>query len=177
MSTLILYTSKTGVTKDVALLIEKQLIDQGIAVLTMDIKSYPLLSMDPFDTVVFGAPMYMGHYPKPIRKFIYKHLVNLTTKNLFMFLVGIDSQMDIDKYLAHSFPKQFINHLNTPVHVGGEVRKEKMPLLKRYVFDQVIKDSVFLNTDNIELNQANITAFINQVKMSLREEEGEYDCH
>jgi len=167
MATLIIYTTKTNATKDISHLIFHGLKDYENPIIIKNVKEVSAINLEDFQTIIIGAPMYMGYYPKKMREFIGKYLEILKKKSLFMFLVGIDPKLDVSKFLKQSFPQTFIKHLKMSIHVGGEVREENLTLFKRYVLKQVIKESKNIDASNIGFNKQNINRLITEVKASL----------
>ncbi len=170
MATLIVYTTKTNATKDISHLIFQGLKDYETSIITKNINDISTINLEDFQTIIIGAPMYMGYYPKKMRKFIGKYLEVLKKKSLFMFLVGIDPKLDVSKFLKQSFPETFINHLKMSIHVGGEIREDNLSLFKRYVLKQVIKESSNIDSHNISFNKHNINKLITEIKASIEVE-------
>ncbi len=132
--TLILYTSKSGVTRDIAQTIKSHLNGKSTVVNLKDFDESVLFSCQ---SIVLGAPIYMGYIRKPMRRFVIKHLETLLKKDVYLFIVGVDTDIDLDKYLAMSYPKEIIAHAKLKKHLGGEFRAESRALFSRFIMQRI----------------------------------------
>jgi menaquinone-dependent protoporphyrinogen oxidase len=85
-SILVTYASRYGSTEEVAKAIAGTLSEHGFVV---DCK--PMLnvsSLDAYQAVVFGAPLYIGRWPKDAQKFLTHHQDALRDRPLAIFALG-----------------------------------------------------------------------------------------
>ena len=158
--TLILYTTKSGVTKDIAYQINKHLTTEATIMSLKDLDDDVFFSCD---TIVLGAPIYMGYIRKPMRKFVIKHMDILLQKNVFLYVVGVDTHIDLDKYLSMSYPQALLLHARLIKHLGGEFRAENQSLLSRFIVNKIKEEfskerelEEKINIDMIKIFASNI---------------------
>lgn len=153
---LILYTSKSGVTKDIAHQIETHL-NHNCTI--FDLKDLDETILSSCNTIILGAPIYMGYIRKPMRKFVFKHLNTLLKKSLFLYVIGVDTNIDLDKYLAMSYPQVLLQHARHIDHLGGEFRANNQSLLSRFIINKIKEE--FAKERDLEenINQDKIKDF------------------
>jgi len=160
MKTLILYASKTGVTKDIALMI-KDSCQTDITL--MDVEDCPANLLSQYELIVLGAPIYMGYVHRSMRKFVFKHLDFLITKRFFIFSVGADATIDLDKYLAMSYPKALLDATISTMYLGGEFRMESLNPIKRFITKQVSDELQKCGPSEVKIHTHNIKVFTQQL--------------
>ncbi len=83
---LVAYASKGGATAEIANWIGEALRGAGA---TVDVRPADnVLSLEGFDAVVVGCPLYMGKVLKPIPAFFSRHKTALTAKPVALFIAG-----------------------------------------------------------------------------------------
>ncbi|MFW5841719.1 MAG: flavodoxin domain-containing protein [Bacillota bacterium] len=136
MAKLLIYVSKTGVTESVANDILKG-TDESVDVFNL-YESAPK-SLDAYDTVIMGAPTYMGRAHKTMRKWVKTHRDTLKEKILYFYIVGADHETDVDAVLKASYPEDLIDCATRKSHCGGAFRFDRMSFLSRFIIKKVAK--------------------------------------
>ena len=94
---LVAYTTNSGSTEDVARLIAEELGKEGTLVAMLRLED--VTSLEPYSTVIIGAPMIMGWHRAAL-KFVKQHKDALSSKRVAYFLMAIsltqtdDTQVD-----------------------------------------------------------------------------------
>jgi menaquinone-dependent protoporphyrinogen oxidase len=83
---LIAYATKHGSTHEVAETIAGRLAEAGAETHTLPVQRVE--SLDEYDAVVLGAPMYMGRWHGDARAFLRRHREALATRPLAVFALG-----------------------------------------------------------------------------------------
>lgn len=132
MKTLILYYSKHGITKKVARLLNSQIVDSELSLVT-EFKG----DLSEFDDIYLGSPTYMGKLNKDFIKFIKTNREVLIEKPVKVFVVGMAPE---------AFPTLLENHFDKEQqekwmirHVGGGYNFNSMNFIERFVARKVGK--------------------------------------
>ncbi len=116
MKTLIVYFSKYGTTQECVNLLLKEL--------NGDVESCNIdngkISIDSFDTIIIGSPVYIGHVNKKITKFIANNKTRLMEKKLALFVSCLTPSYKKDFY-EDLFDKDIINHAICYESFGGKL--------------------------------------------------------
>jgi menaquinone-dependent protoporphyrinogen oxidase len=83
---LIAYTTKHGSTREVAAAIAETLQQRGLSVELVPAEEVE--SLDSYDAVVLGAPLYMGRWERNARRFLKRHQNALHAKPTAVFALG-----------------------------------------------------------------------------------------
>ncbi|HMA05523.1 MAG TPA: flavodoxin domain-containing protein [Methanomicrobiales archaeon] len=84
---LIAYTSRRGSTAEIAEAMGKELEAVGNSVQVTDMKN--VASIEGFQAVVIGTPIYLGKVEKPVHAFVARHREGLLAVPVAAFAVGI----------------------------------------------------------------------------------------
>jgi menaquinone-dependent protoporphyrinogen oxidase len=105
MTTLVAYASRHGATAEIAARIARQLADAGAAVELRDVDDVE--SLDEYETVVFGAPVYDQCWPPEANRFAAAYREELSKRSLWLFSVGSfgDTKPVIGR-LTHKEPRE-----------------------------------------------------------------------
>ncbi len=133
MSTIILYKSKYGTTKDCAKRIASGL-DHSSTV--KDISEVSDISE--YDIIVIGSPTYAGNMNKDVKNFCKNNLDVLLTKKIAIFTCGslIDKYMDVVKACI---PESLIHNAKVIDCFGGELQTDKMNFLEKKIVGMIGK--------------------------------------
>jgi menaquinone-dependent protoporphyrinogen oxidase len=85
-SVLVAYVTKYGSTQEVAEKIAATLRGQGLSVDVQPAKQ--MWGLEQYQAVVFGAPLYIGHWLKDAKRFLKKHQAALTEMPIAVFSLG-----------------------------------------------------------------------------------------
>ena len=136
MKTLILYYSKYGTTEKCAQSLADKL-EGGADV--VGYKERRNADIDKYDTVIIGAPVYMGMLKK-MKSFCEKNLSKLLTKKVGLFICHMDQEEPIDEKSKRYFPQELIDHATSIIGFGGAMDTEKMSKFDRYIYENVAKE-------------------------------------
>ena len=87
MQILVVYASRKGSTEEIALTIGKELENGGHQARVSHLKD--VSSLDGYDAVVMGAPVYTGHIDDDLRKFVERNKIGLKNIPVAAFAVGL----------------------------------------------------------------------------------------
>lgn len=107
MAVLVAYASRHGATEGIAARIAGRIADVGTAV---DLRQVDAVgSLDAYDAVVFGAPVYDQSWPPEADRFVDQHRDALAARRLWLFSVGSfgDTKRLIGP-LTHKEPKRIV---------------------------------------------------------------------
>ncbi len=164
MKILMLYGTKSNVTKDIARMIVS---DLDAAVTLHNLKRSLPHKIEAFDLIVIGSPIYMGYMIKSVRKFVLRNLSSLLNKPVALFIVGADKQLDMDKYLSMSLPEDLISHLWLKMHLGGEFRHDKHQILRRIIIKQVSEENAKSQSGAVNIDKEAVHQFSHHIKKEM----------
>lgn len=132
---LVAYTSLKGSTAEIAQAIGKELQSTGYSVEVVELKA--VSSLEGYNAVVIGAPLYMGKVAGDMGKFIKKHLDALEKMPVAAFTVGM-SPVGADPAVTEKALNIFQNALLPlePVSVtifAGKVDPEKLSFMQKWM--------------------------------------------
>ena len=124
MKTLILYDTKKGFTKGCAEKITRQVEDSYI----IEINSTEF-TLEDYDTILIGAPIYRGKIEKSVIKFIREKKGKLLDKKIGIFCAGMNKE---EFYLAvqNSLPPEIFYRAQI-VHCGGKIDYTKLSIIQK----------------------------------------------
>src|SRR5687767_12506959 len=86
MTVLVVYSSRHGATEGIAARIAARLAGSGT---TVDLRRVDeVADLDPYEAVVFGAPVYDQSWPPEADRFVSEHREALAARPLWLFSVG-----------------------------------------------------------------------------------------
>lgn len=125
MKTLILYETKKGYTLHCADFIKKNIENSEI----FDVRSDEY-NLDDYDTVLVGAPIYIGKIEKKTARFFFIHQQKLLKKRLGIFCAGMNKE-EFNKAVQESIPPNIFYHAEI-VHCGGKIEYKKLSLKEKF---------------------------------------------
>ena len=137
MKTLILYYSKYGTTQKCAQKLAESITGGADVV---DYKGRKSVNLDDYDTVIIGAPVYMGMLKK-MKGYCEANLDKLLTKKMGLFVCHMDDKTPMDDKIGGYFPQQLIDHATAIKGFGGAYDTENMGKFDRFIFEKVAKET------------------------------------
>ena len=156
---LITFATRYGSTKEVAEVIADKIRDRGIEAEISNI--IDISSLEGYDAVIIGSPIYMGKWLKEGLYFIQQFHESLKRVPVALFSVGItlkDRNEKNIKTAEKSFDAllPYINPVITGVF-AGKIDKSNMNFADRAILKLVkAEDGNFLNPDEISVWTANL---------------------
>jgi len=84
---LVAYASRKGSTAGIAQAVGKEQVSAGYTVDVAEMNA--VSSLEGYDAIVIGSPVYMGHIVKDVEKFVAQHRTRLAKLPVAAFAVGI----------------------------------------------------------------------------------------
>ncbi len=135
MKTLILYYSKYGTTEKCAKMLAEKI---GAAAETVGYKQRKNVDIAKYDTIIIGAPVYMGMLKK-MKSFSEANLSTLLTKKIGLFVCHMDVEKPMEEKIGGYFPQELIDHATQITGFGGAFDTDKMKKFDKFVFEKVAK--------------------------------------
>jgi menaquinone-dependent protoporphyrinogen oxidase len=140
---LVAYASKTGATAEIAGWIGEALRRTGH---TADIRpADDVLTLEGFDAVVVGGPLYMGRVLKPVPAFFSRHKAALAAKPVALFISGGSLGKDDPKADQHAQTVAEAAATGVPVAAvglfGGRYSPRGVPLIGRFLKNETGEDT------------------------------------
>ena len=148
-TTLLVYASKHGMTKDIVMDMARKLVNP---IHIYDCKAHTLLkesdgttvkvkspSLSDYGTIIIGTPMYMGLPMKEIKKFCIEHECALVHHELALFTCGIGTKEEDETYLRQHIPYTLFSRYPVYGHFGAEIREAAMNPLERFAMREFVK--------------------------------------
>lgn|GEM_PF-2001594 len=158
MKTLILYETRTGYTKECADTLHSNIKDSHIFDITS--KDY---SLNDFDTILVGAPIYIGEIEKKTSRFFHIHKLKLLNKKLGIFCAGMNKE-EFSMAVQNSLPPDVFYHAEI-VHCGGRIEYKKLTFREKLTLRRRlgIKKSENMSNEN------EVESFIEWVNSDMKE--------
>lgn len=107
-------------------------------------------SLDDFDQVIIGTPIYAGKPPAELRSFVDKHETKLLTKKLGLFGCGLnDEPSKIQQQLVGAFPEALRSHATITSWFGGRLILSDLSFPEKMIMRMMNKK---VDEDNLKLD-------------------------
>ena len=143
MKCLIIYATREGQARKVALKLAGHLTDRGVEVVTQDARKTFSLDLADFDHLVFGASMH-GGLEKEMRKFIENHATEIASRPRTFFLVLLSAatkDRTLREEWLHDAERKFREQVRVPFDniemVAGALRYSKYPLPLKWIMRRI----------------------------------------
>jgi menaquinone-dependent protoporphyrinogen oxidase len=134
-TTLIIYATKHGsVENAVKLLMEK--IEGKVTIINIMNEDPPKLNE--YENVILGGSIYVGKIQKRLSKYIEKHLSELLTKRIGLFICAAQEEEIREKELIESFPEKLFEHAVCKEIFGYEIHYEDMNFIEKKVVGSIL---------------------------------------
>jgi menaquinone-dependent protoporphyrinogen oxidase len=148
MKCLIVYATREGQTRKIALKLAEHLREHGVTVKTHDARESFSLDLRDFDHFVFGASMHAGGLEKEIRDFISNHEKEITSKSRLFFLVLLSAATK-DRSLREKWlqdaKRKFKEQIPVPFEelemVAGALRYSKYSLPLKWIMKRIAEQA------------------------------------
>lgn len=159
MKTLIVYATKHGFTKECAIKLSKKL-DGDFDILNL--KENKISTIEQYDSVIIGGPIYAGQIIKEVKEFCEKNLNQLSDKKIGLFVCGMSDKDKMNLYLEQAFPEKLRSNALAKGDFGGSFVFKSMNFFERFIIKHMCKT----NEDVLNLKEDNIYEFA--VKMNAK---------
>ena len=136
---LVAYASKSGATAEIANWIGDALRQNGAAVELRPADE--VISLEGYDAVVVGGPLYMGKVLRPVPAFFARHKAALAQKPVAVFIAGSSLGKDDPKADQHGQTIAGAAAGGVPVAAvglfGGRFSSRNVPLIGRFLTNAV----------------------------------------
>lgn len=133
MKTAIVYSTKHGTTQKVATMI-RDLAPADTELFNLnEVKDVDLAE---FDCIILGGSIHAGTIQKSINKFCAKHMQELTTKPLGLFLSCLDEEKAAAQFNT-AYPEVLRQHARSSKLTGGEALYERMNFVERLLMKKI----------------------------------------
>jgi menaquinone-dependent protoporphyrinogen oxidase len=143
MSALILYDTKGGFTKEQATDLSEQVPKSKV--FNLSSKDY---TVEDYDTILVGAPIYKGELSELAKLFFIKHKKILKQKRLGIFCAGMNIP-EFNEAIQESLPPDIFYHAYI-VHCGGRIIYESLSFKDKFTIKRRlgIKEDTLVSCDD-----------------------------
>jgi menaquinone-dependent protoporphyrinogen oxidase len=136
---LILYTTRYGTTERYASLLGERLPAQ---VVLADLRRPGRLSLEGFDAVLLGSPIYGGSVPAGVLRFCERRRQELSRLRVGLFICCLYEGQRAQAQLDSAFPDWLALHAFGRWALGGEIRLARLRVLDRLLVKAVVRPAV-----------------------------------
>jgi menaquinone-dependent protoporphyrinogen oxidase len=127
---LLLYETKKGMTQKLAQILKERLSDMDV----FEAKKFNG-TMDQYESIILGTPIYMGKINKHIKKVINEKANTLSNKKIAIYLCGMamedEPQVIMNNFTQKEKDQYFIRYL------GGAYNFERMNFLQKFIIKKL----------------------------------------
>ena len=154
MSSLILFSSVHGTTRNCVEKINEELINKAEVI---DVKLGDI-DVNRYDVIHIASSIYAGKFQSEMKRFLKDNEEGLKSKRLG-FIISCKDEKDIDEYLNSNVPKSLIDNIFMKEHIGYEINLEKMNFFERFL----IKSLMQINESYSAINHEGIKRIIEKI--------------
>lgn len=152
MKTLIVYATKHDFTKKCVMKLSKKLDGNFDMV---NLKENKISTLEQYDSVIIGGPIYAGQIMKEVKEFCEKNLNQLNDKRIGLFACGMSDENKMNLFIEQSFPEKLRNNALAKGDFGGSFVFKSMNFFERFIIKHICKT----NKDTLNLKEDNIDEF------------------
>ncbi|MEE0969398.1 MAG: flavodoxin domain-containing protein [Clostridia bacterium] len=150
MKILIAYATKTGTTKECAMLLADEFHQHEVEIIDLSLSS-PCISK--YDIAIVGGSIRMGKLDKRVYNFLQENKSTLDkTKTAYFICNGLNEDNNVREYFKKCFPSGLIESAVIYDSFGGEFKVEKQKGLDKFIVKMILK----ANEENDEFEKPNI---------------------
>lgn len=141
MRTVIVYATQHGTTEKVANMISELASDSTVLINLR--KSHDVNPVD-YDRIIIGGSIHAGKIQKIVRKFCERHMQQLTTKPLGLYLSCLEENEKAITQFETAYAENHRNHALSCKLTGGEVMIDGMNFIEKFMMKKIggISESV-----------------------------------
>ncbi len=158
MKTAVIYATTHGTTEKAAKYIAENLPNDEVTLLPI---KEGKISLEDYEKVILGASIHMGIVSHDMRVFCRKHAKTLVTKELGLFICGMEPDIDRQNYeLEMAYPKSLQQAARATAFIGGEFLFDKMNFFQKIIIQKIIKSDQNVSQIHYDV----LDHFISQMK-------------
>lgn len=161
MKALIIYGTKKGTTETCVNKLKTYMkCDTDI----INIDDNKEVSLEKYDTVIIGSPVYAGMFIKGIKEFIENNKFELKKKKLGLFMCCMSNDEIVEKQFKENIPEEILEIAKIKGNFGGEFKFSKMNFFEKTIIKMIAKKDKTLGvidgkSDISKINENNIKSF------------------
>ena len=164
MKTLIIYSSKKGSTKTCGEMLKQKLKGEAQMI---SINKVDTVSLESYDKIILGTPIYAGMFNTALKKFIDEHEALLASKPSFLFICSMDATSQ-DTYLNNNLSPNQLQAFKATTHCGGAFYFDKMNFIEKFIIKKITKmkepnRKIDTKTNELHFNTSAIDSFASQI--------------
>jgi menaquinone-dependent protoporphyrinogen oxidase len=152
MKTIIIYATKHGSVENAVNLLKGKLEGE---VKLVNIMNQEAPTLAEYENVILGGSIYVGKIQKRFSKYIEKHLSELLTKRVGLFICAAQQEDIREKELIDSYPEELFQHALCKEIFGYEIHYEDMNFIEKRVVSSIMGHK----SDYSELSESKIDSF------------------
>lgn len=134
MKTAIVYATQHGTTEKVAQMISE--LASGNAEL-INLKKSGDVNLDGYDRIIIGGSIHAGAIQKRVRRFCDKHMEQLSTKPLGLYLSCMEENEKARMQFETAYSEPLRKHAMSCKLTGGEVIFERMNFIEKFMMKKI----------------------------------------
>ena len=136
MRSLILFGSKYGTTETCANKLKGYM---GGEVDVLNINNSTNISLDEYDNIIIGSPVYAGMFNKDIKNFIEANKSKLINKRLGLFMCCMSDDKRVAQQFKENLPQEILERAKVKENFGGEFKFSKMNFFEKMIIKMIAK--------------------------------------
>lgn len=128
--TLIIYATKHGSVENAVRMLKEKLEGK---VTVINIMNGEPPELHEYENVILGGSIYLGKIQKRLSKYMEKHLSELVTKRIGLFICAAEREDIREMELIDSFPEKLFEHAVCKAVFGYEIHFEDMNFIEKKV--------------------------------------------
>lgn len=133
--TIIIYATKHGSVEHAVMLLKAKLEGE---VRLVNILEEKVPSLGDYENVILGGSIYLGKIQKQLTKYIEKHLSELLTKRVGLFICAAQQEDVREKELIDAFPNELFEHAISKEIFGYEINFDDMNFIEKKVVRSIL---------------------------------------
>ncbi len=131
MATLIIYKSRHGTTKKVAVNLSKLIKDEKVD--TVELTYFDSIDLLDYDTIIIGASIHMGKISYDMRSFMSSNIKLLLTKRIGLYLCCMEEGEKAQQQFDDAYNSSLRNASVSNGIFGGEFLFEQMNFIEKII--------------------------------------------
>lgn len=133
--TIMIYATKHGSVENAVTFLKEKMPGEIRLVNIMGEEPPPLAD---YENVILGGSIYVGKIQKKLSKYIEKHLEELLTMRVGLFICGAQEEQIREKELEDAFPAELFRRALCKEVLGYEIHYEDMNFIERKLVSKIL---------------------------------------